>query len=74
MNDDGKRQLDDAAQELLGAERKLIAAMQNFVDAQAKAGKSKGHALDILRQLLRKSREEKAERLRAAFKVVESTN
>jgi hypothetical protein len=74
MAEDEKRQFDDAAHAPLGAESELIAAMQNFVDAQAKAGKSKGHALDILRQLLRKSREEKAERLRAAFKVVESTN
>jgi hypothetical protein len=71
MNDDEKRQLTDAAQEIVGAERKLIAAMQNFVDARAKAGKSNGRALEILRQLLRKRREEKANRCRAAFKVVE---
>jgi hypothetical protein len=32
-----EKQLEDAAQELLGAERNLLAAMQNFVDAQAKA-------------------------------------
>jgi hypothetical protein len=38
MDEDGKRQLEDAAQALHGAERELIAAMQNFVDAQAKAG------------------------------------
>jgi hypothetical protein len=61
-------QLEDAAQELLGAEGELIAAIQSFVDAHQK---SKGRALDILRQLLRKSREEKAERHRAAFKTVE---
>jgi hypothetical protein len=48
-----------------------MVAMQNFVDAQASAGKSKGHALDILRQLLRKARKEKAKRTRAAFKIVE---
>jgi hypothetical protein len=64
------RQLKDAAQQLLGAELKLVAAMQNFVDAQASAGRSKGRALDILRQLLRKRREEKAKRHRAAFKIV----
>lgn len=71
MDEDHKRQLEDAAQALHGAERELIAAMQNFVDAQAKAGKSKGHALDILRQLLRKAREEKAKQQRAAFKLIE---
>ena len=71
MDQDGKPQLEDAAQALHGAERELIAAIQNFVDAQAKVGKSKGHALDILRQLLRKAREEKATRHRAAFKIVE---
>jgi hypothetical protein len=65
-----ERQLEDAAQDLLGAERKLIAAVQNFVDAQAKVGKT-GRALDILRQLLRKRREEKAKRHRATFKIVE---
>jgi len=70
MNYDEKRKLTDAAQELVGAERKLIAAMQNFVDAHAKAGKSNGRALEILRQLLRKRREEKAKRHRAAFKIV----
>jgi len=55
MNYDEKRQLTDVAQELVGAERKLTAAMQNFVDAHAEAGKSNGRALEILRQLLRKS-------------------
>ena len=69
MNDDGKQQLTDAAEELVGAERNLIAAMQNIVDAEAKAGKS-GRALDILRKLLRKRREEKAKAHRAAFKIV----
>jgi hypothetical protein len=56
---------------LYGAERELIAAMQNFVDAQAEAGKSKRHALEMLCQLLRKACEEKAERHRATFKFVE---
>jgi len=51
----------------------LLAAMQNFVDAQAKAGGSKSRAFDILRQLLRKTREEKAKRHRAAFKVVDES-
>jgi|SwirhisoilCB3_FD_contig_41_3200290_length_460_multi_1_in_0_out_0_1 hypothetical protein len=69
--DEAKQQLEEAAQALHGAERELIAAVQNFVDAQAKAGKSKGRALDILRQLLRKAREEKARRQRAAFKIIE---
>ncbi len=71
MNEDEKRQLEDAARELPGAERNLIAAMQNFVDAQAKAGGSKSRSFDILRQLLRKTREEKAARHRAAFKIVD---
>jgi outer membrane PBP1 activator LpoA protein len=71
MDEDGKRQLEDAAQALHGAERELIAAMQNFVDAQAKAGKSRGRAFDILRQLVQKAREEKAKQRRAAFKIVE---
>ena len=44
--------------------------MQNFIDAHAKAGKSNGRALEILRQLLRKRRQEKAKRHRAAFKIV----
>ena len=48
-----------------------MAAMQNFVDAQAKASKSKGHAVDILRQFLRKACEEKAKRRRAVFKIIE---
>jgi hypothetical protein len=71
MDEDEKRQLEDAARAIHGAERELIAAMQNFVDAQAKAGKSKGRALDILCQLLQKARDEKAKRQRAAFKIVE---
>ena len=71
MDEDEKRQLEDTARALHGAERELIVAMQNFVDAQAKAGKSKGHALDILRQLLHKAREEKAKQRRAAFKIIE---
>jgi hypothetical protein len=56
MDEDGKRQLEDAAQALHGAERELIAAMQNFVDAQGKAGKSRsrGRAFDILRQLVQR--------------------
>jgi hypothetical protein len=48
MDEIEKRHFEDATQALEGAERELIAAMQNFIDAQAKAGKSKGHALDIL--------------------------
>jgi hypothetical protein len=60
MDEDEKRQLEDAARALHGAERELIAAMQNFVDAQAKAGGSKGRALDSLRKLLHRAREEKA--------------
>jgi len=71
MDEDDKPQLEDTTQALYGAERELIAAIQNFVDAQAKVGKSKGHALDILRQLLRTAREEEAKRHRAAFKIVE---
>ena len=71
MAEDDKRQFEDAAQELYRAESELMAAMENFVDAQAKAGRSKGHALEILRQLLQKAREEKAKRNRAAFKIVE---
>jgi len=70
MSEDEKRQLEGTALELHGAERELIAAVQNLVDAQAKAGKN-GHALDILRQLLRKTCEEKANRHRATFKIVE---
>jgi hypothetical protein len=71
MDEDEKRQLEEAARALHGAERELIAAMQNFIDAQAKAGKSKARALDILRQLLQKASEEKAKQRRAAFKIVE---
>ena len=71
MDEDEKRQLEDTARALHEAERELMAAIQNFVDAQAKAGKSKGHALVILRQLLQKAREEKAKQQRAAFKIVE---
>jgi hypothetical protein len=69
--DEKRRQLEDAAGALHGAQRELVAAMQNFVDAQARAGKSKGRALDILRQLLQKAREEKAKQQRAAFKIIE---
>jgi len=69
--DEAKQQLEEAAQALHGAERELMAAMQNFVDAQAKASKSKGHAVDILRQFLRKACEEKAKRRRAVFKIIE---
>jgi mannose/cellobiose epimerase-like protein (N-acyl-D-glucosamine 2-epimerase family) len=71
MVEDDKRQFEDATQSLYGAERELMVAMQNFVDAQARAGKSKGHALDIMRRLLWKTRDEKAKRNRAAFKIVE---
>ena len=68
MDEHEKRRMEeDAARALDGAERELIAAMHNFVDAQAKAGKSKGHALDILRQLLQKAREEKIKKRRSAF-------
>jgi len=69
MNEDNKRRFENATQAVYRAERELIAAVQNFVDAQAKAGKN-GHALDILRQLLQKAREEKAERHRSGFKIV----
>ena len=71
MDEDEKRQLEDAARALDGAEREVVAAMQNFVGVQARAGKSKGQALDILRQFLRKAREEKARKRRANFRVVE---
>jgi hypothetical protein len=71
MVEDDKRQFEDATQSLYGAERDLMVAMQSFVDAQARAGKSKGPALNIMRQLLRKAREGKAKRNRAAFKIVE---
>jgi len=71
MDEDGKRQLQDAVRALDGAEREVVAAMQNFVDAQVKAGRSRDHALDILRQLLKKACEEKARKRRASFKVVE---
>lgn len=70
MNEDEKRQLEDTARELHGAERNLLAAMQNFVNAQAKACGSNSRAFAILRQLLRKMREEKARRRRAAFKII----
>jgi hypothetical protein len=70
MDEDKNRQPEDAARAACGAERELIAAMQNFIDAQAKAGKSKGHALDILRRLLHKAREETAKRQRAALKTI----
>jgi hypothetical protein len=66
--DKSKPQL-ETAQALRGAEGQLIVAIQNFVDA-SKGGQVEGHALDILRQLLRKAREEKAKRHRAAFKIV----
>jgi len=71
MNEDDKQKLTDVAEELDGAERKLIAAVENFVNAQAKAGKSKSQAIEILRQLLQKRREEKAVQHRAAFKIVD---
>ena len=35
MVEDDKRQFEDATQSLYGAERELMVAMQNFVDAQA---------------------------------------
>jgi uncharacterized protein involved in exopolysaccharide biosynthesis len=70
-DEDERRQLEEAAQALKGAERELLAAMQNFVEAQTKADGSKARAFDILRQLLRKAREEKARQQRASFKVVE---
>jgi hypothetical protein len=70
-DEDERQQLDEAAQALNGAERELLAAMQNFVEAQAKSGGSKARALDILRRLLGKAREEKARQQRAAFKVVD---
>lgn len=70
-DEDERRQLEEAAQALKGSERELLAAMQNFVEAQTKAGGSKARAFDILRQLLRKAREEKARQQRASFKVVE---
>jgi hypothetical protein len=69
MDEDNNRRFENATLALYGAERELITAVQNFVDAQAKAGK-KGRALEILRQLLQKAREEKAERHRSAFKIV----
>ena len=71
MGEDEKRQLQDAARALDGAEREVVAAMQNFVDAQVKAGRSRDHALDILRQLLKRARVEKARKRRANFRVVE---
>jgi hypothetical protein len=54
-----------------GAERELLAAMQNFIEVQTKAGRSKSRALDILRRLLRKAREEKARQWRATFMIVD---
>ena len=71
MGEDEKRQLQDAVRVLDGAEREVVAAMQNFVDAQVKAGRSRDHALDILRQLLKRARVEKARKRRANFRVVE---
>jgi hypothetical protein len=71
MGEDEKRQLQDAARALDGAEREVVAAMQNFIDAQVKTGRSRDHALDILRQLLKRAREEKARKRRANFRVVE---
>jgi hypothetical protein len=70
MNEDNERRFENATQAFYEAERELIAAVQNFVDAQAKAGRN-GHGLDILRQLLRKARQEKAKRHRSAYKIVE---
>jgi hypothetical protein len=66
-----RQQLVEATQALNGAERELLAAMQNFIEVQTKAGGSKSRALDILRRLLRKAREEKARQQRATFKVVD---
>jgi len=71
MTEDNERRPDNASQALYGAERGFVSAMQNLVDAQTKAGKSKRHALEILSQLLREAREEKAKRHRAGFKIVE---
>ena len=71
MDEDEKRQLEDAARAPDGAEREVVAAMENFNDAQAKAGRSRDRALDILRQLLKRARVEKARKRRANFRVVE---
>jgi hypothetical protein len=70
-DEDERLQLDQAGQALIGAERELLAAMQNFVEVQTKAGGSKARALDILRRLLRKAREEEARQRRTSFKIVE---
>jgi hypothetical protein len=70
-DEDERLQLDEASRVLVGAERELLASMENFIEAQTKAGGSKSRAFDILRQLLRKARDEKARQRRATFKIVD---
>jgi hypothetical protein len=70
-DEDESRQLEDEAKALVGAERELLASIQNFVEAQTRAGGSKGRAFDILRQLLRKAGEEKVRQRRASFRIVD---
>jgi hypothetical protein len=70
MADEDERQLNEAVQTLNGAERELLASMRNFIEVQTAAGGSRSRAFDILRQLLRKAREEKARQRRATFKIV----
>jgi hypothetical protein len=53
------------------AERELLAAMERFIDEQAKAGGSRDRAFNILRNLLRKANHIKAQKRRVSFKVID---
>jgi hypothetical protein len=70
-HDELKRQLGEAAQVLNPAEPDLLAAMQRFVNEQAKAGGSRDRAFAIVRNLLMKASDMKARQRRAAFKVID---
>jgi hypothetical protein len=67
-----QRKLEGGVQALNPAERELWAAIQKFVDEQARAGGSRDRAFAIVRNLLRKATSDaKARQRRASFKVVD---
>jgi hypothetical protein len=68
-HDELKRQLGEAAQILNPAERELWAAMQKFIDQQAKAGGSRDRAIAIVRNFLRKASDMKALQRRASSRL-----
>jgi hypothetical protein len=69
-HDELRRRLAEVVDGLSPAEREVWSAIQRFVDGQTRAGGSRERAFNIVRNLLRKTRDIQIQKRRALFKII----